>query len=63
MTCCGDNVPFIYKRSKNENSLTDRLAHHVLKHQKLKYKSIPFSVGVVMKGNIVHLVLICLLVH
>ena len=45
MTCCGDNAPFIYKRSKNENSLTDRLAHHVLKHQKLKYKSIPFSVG------------------
>lgn len=45
MTCCGDNAPFIYKRSKNENSLTDRLAHHVLKHQKFKYKSIPFSVG------------------
>lgn len=45
MTCCGDNAPFIYKRSKNENSLTDRLAHHVLKHQKLKYKSIPFTVG------------------
>lgn len=45
MTCCGDNAPFIYKRSKNENSLTDRLALHVLKHQKFKYKSIPFSVG------------------
>ncbi len=45
MTCCGDNAPFIYKRSKNENSLTDRLAHHILKHQKFKYKSIPFSVG------------------
>ncbi len=45
LTCCGDAGDFIYKMSKKEDSLTDRVAKHVLKHQEIPFKIIPFSVG------------------
>lgn len=45
MTCCGDQAPFIYKMSKHENSFGDLAAKHILKHQDIPYKIIPFSVG------------------
>jgi aminopeptidase-like protein len=45
MTCCGDDAPFVYKMSKHENSLADRIAKHVLKNQSIPYEIIPFAVG------------------
>lgn len=45
MTCCGDNAPFVYKMSKHENSLADRVAKHVLNHQEIPHEIIPFAVG------------------
>jgi aminopeptidase-like protein len=45
ITCCGTDAPFVYKRSKQDNSLADRVAEHVLRHGATEYKVIPFSVG------------------
>lgn len=45
LTCCGDDGNFVYKQSKQINSLSDIVASHVLKHQSVPYKVIPFSVG------------------
>ncbi len=45
VTCCGDNADFVYKESKQSNTLADLVAKHVLKYQDIPYKIIPFSVG------------------
>ncbi|MBC7864698.1 MAG: DUF4910 domain-containing protein [Bacteroidia bacterium] len=45
LTCCGDDAPFVYKRSKKSNSLADRVAEHVLKYSGNKYELMNFSVG------------------
>ena len=45
LTCCGDEAPFVYKTSKHWDALADKAAKHVLKHQEVPYKVIPFSVG------------------
>lgn len=45
LTCCGNEAPFVYKRSKQANSLADRVAEHVLKHQDIPFNVIDFSVG------------------
>ena len=45
LTCCGDAGDFVYKQSKQKNSLADIIATHVLKHQSIPYDIIPFSVG------------------
>lgn len=45
LTCCGDNGDFVYKKSKQINSLADVVAEHILKFQSIPYKIIPFSVG------------------
>jgi aminopeptidase-like protein len=45
MTCCGDDAPFVYKMSKHEDALADRVAKHVLKFQDTPYEIIPFAVG------------------
>ncbi len=45
LTCCGDNGKFVYKKSKQINSLADIVAEHVLKNQTMPYEIIPFSVG------------------
>ena len=45
LTCCGDASSFTYKMSKQENSLADKVARHVLKYQDIPYKIIPFAVG------------------
>ncbi len=45
MTCCGDDATFVYKMSKHENSLADRIAKHVLKNQSIPHEIIPFAVG------------------
>jgi aminopeptidase-like protein len=45
ITCCGDRGVFNYKMSKNENSIIDRVAKHILKYSNLNHNIIPFSVG------------------
>ncbi len=45
MTCCGDAGNFVYKMSKQETSLADIAAKHILKHQNIPYTIIPFAVG------------------
>ncbi len=45
MTCCGDAGNFVYKMSKQETSLADKVAKHVLQYQDIPYKIIPFAVG------------------
>jgi len=45
LTCCGDAGDFVYKQSKQNNSLADIVAKHVLKYQATPYEIIPFSVG------------------
>jgi aminopeptidase-like protein len=45
LTCCGDSGNFVYKQTKNPDSVTDKISHHVLKHQSIPYEVIPFSVG------------------
>ena len=45
ITCCGDNGKFNYKMSKNESSLIDSVAKHVLKFQNTAYEILPFRVG------------------
>jgi aminopeptidase-like protein len=45
LTCCGDAGDFVFKMSKLENSLADRVARHVLKFQDINYSVIPFAVG------------------
>lgn len=45
LTCCGDSGDFVYKQSKRGNSAADRIAEHVLRHQDVPYKVIPFSIG------------------
>ena len=45
LTCCGNEAPFVYKKSKHDNSLADLAAIHVLNHQKIPFNIIPFSVG------------------
>lgn len=45
LTCCGDNGPFTYKRSKHRVSAADRAAEHVLKYHSSKHSVLEFSVG------------------
>lgn len=43
LTCCGTNSPFVYKKSRQENSLTDIIAEHVLKHSSITHSIIDFD--------------------
>jgi aminopeptidase-like protein len=45
LTCCGDSGPLTYKRSKRKTTLADRVAEHVLKHQREDYSVVNFAVG------------------
>jgi aminopeptidase-like protein len=45
LTCCGDDGKLVYKKSKRENTLADRVALHVLGIGDEPYDIIPFSVG------------------
>lgn len=45
LTCCADKGAFTYKRSKHRNSLADRAAEHILKHQAHEHQIIDFAVG------------------
>lgn len=45
LTCCGDAGDFVYKQSRQINSLADKVARHVLKYQNVAYNILPFSVG------------------
>ena len=45
LTCCGDDGAFVYKQSKQINTLANTVAQHVLKFQSTPYEIIPFSVG------------------
>lgn len=43
LTCCGTNKPFVYKRSRQETSLTDIIAEHVLRNSSKEYSLIDFD--------------------
>lgn len=43
ITCCGTDKPFVYKKSRQENSISDLLAEHLLKHSKSEYEIIDFD--------------------
>ena len=45
ITCCGDSGDFVYKSTKSENLLTDRVARHILAKSNKSHKVISFSVG------------------
>lgn len=45
LTCCGDAANFVYKRSKQEHSLADKAAEHILKNQDIPYEVINYAVG------------------
>ena len=45
LTCCGDNAPFIYKKSREEDTVTNKVALHILKQDNVEHSVIPFSVG------------------
>ncbi len=45
LTCCGDDAPFVFKKSKNEMGWLEKVTKHVLEHQSNKFEIIPFSVG------------------
>jgi len=43
ITCCGINTHFTYKKSRIENSITDKIAEYVLKSDSYDYKIIDFD--------------------
>jgi aminopeptidase-like protein len=43
ITCIGDNLQYSYLPSRNESSLSDRVARHVLTHTDENYITYPFS--------------------
>jgi aminopeptidase-like protein len=43
ITCCGTNKPFVFKKSRQENSIADAAALNVLKHSNKKYTAINFD--------------------
>ncbi|MDF2452225.1 MAG: hypothetical protein K0S26_1729 [Bacteroidota bacterium] len=43
LTCCGTDKPFVFKKSRRENSLADEMALHVLKHSGKKYSVLDFD--------------------
>ncbi len=43
LTCCGTNKSFVFKKSRQENSVADEVALHVLKHSGKTYSAIPFD--------------------
>lgn len=45
LTCCGDSGNFVFKKSKHENSMSERAALHVLRHQDIPFEVLPFAVG------------------
>jgi len=42
-TCCGDAGPVTYKLSREENSLTNAISRHILRHSGLKFNETPFD--------------------
>ena len=43
LTCCGDDAPFTYKRSRQNGSLADRAAEQVLRELDTDYRILPFA--------------------
>lgn len=43
ITCCGTDKPFVYKKSRQESSLADLIALHVLRYSKKEYSVIDFD--------------------
>jgi aminopeptidase-like protein len=43
VTCCGTDKPFVFKKSRQENSLADEVALHALKHSGEGYSAIAFD--------------------
>ena len=45
MTCCGDEAPYVFKQSKNENGFLEKCTAHTLKEFRINHMTIPFAVG------------------
>jgi aminopeptidase-like protein len=45
LTCCGDEAPYVFKQSKNENGLLEKITEHLFKHAGINHSIIPFAVG------------------
>jgi aminopeptidase-like protein len=45
LTCCGDEAPYVFKQSKNENGLLEKITAHLFKHAGIAHSIIPFAVG------------------
>jgi aminopeptidase-like protein len=42
-TCCGDNGNLTYKSTRDENSITNRVVHHILENSRQEYSVLPFD--------------------
>jgi len=42
-TCCGDSGNLTYKSTREENSITNRVVHHILENSKQEYSVLPFD--------------------
>lgn len=42
-TCCGDQGPVTFKKTRSDNSLVNKIVLHVLKHAGIDYNIIPFD--------------------
>jgi aminopeptidase-like protein len=45
LTCCGDEAPYVFKQSKNEHGLLEKITAHLFKHAGIAHSIIPFAVG------------------
>ncbi len=45
LTCCGNEAPFVYKRSKQGISIADKAAEHVLRYGSTPFSIIDFAIG------------------
>lgn len=43
LTCCGDDGSITYKKTRQEESLTDRVAEHVLENSNQNFDTLPFD--------------------
>jgi len=42
-TCCGDGGPVTYKKTREDESLTNKVTEHQLRHREEKFRKVPFD--------------------